>query len=58
MKLIRRVLRFDRGQIHVIEDGYRYLQELLEVAGYPVSGKGPYSPLTEWTPRWLRLNWV
>jgi indolepyruvate ferredoxin oxidoreductase, alpha subunit len=50
MKLIREFCDSIEGEIHVIEDGYRYLQELLEVAGYPVSGKGPFSPLTEWTP--------
>jgi indolepyruvate ferredoxin oxidoreductase, alpha subunit len=50
VKLIRRFCDSIDGQIHVIEDGYRYLQEMLELAGYPVQGKGPYSKLTEWTP--------
>jgi len=50
MKLIRAFCDSIRGPIYVIEDGYRYLQEVLENAGYEVIGKEMSSTLTEWTP--------
>ena len=50
MQLIRQFCESIQGDIHIIEDGYRYLQEVLENAGYRVKGKGSYSTLTEWTP--------
>ena len=39
-----------QGEVIVIEDGYRYLQEAMEQAGLKVEGKAPYSKVTEWTP--------
>jgi indolepyruvate ferredoxin oxidoreductase alpha subunit len=50
MQLIRDFCNSIGGEIFVIEDGYRYLQETIENAGYKVTGKDLYSPLTEWTP--------
>jgi indolepyruvate ferredoxin oxidoreductase alpha subunit len=50
MKLIRAFCRSIDGDIYVIEDGYRYLQEVIENAGFKVIGKDPFSTLTEWTP--------
>lgn len=38
------------GDVHVIEDGYRSLQEACLVAGIRVVGKEVLSPITEWTP--------
>ena len=50
MGLIRDFCQSISGQIFVIEDGYRYLQEAVEQTGFKVIGKEPYSTLTEWTP--------
>ena len=50
MKLIREFCQSIDGPIYVIEDGYRYLQEIIENLGYIVLGKEPFSALTEWTP--------
>ncbi len=50
MQLMRRFHASIKGPVYVIEDGYRYLQEALEGAGLKVSGKEPYSTITEWTP--------
>ncbi len=50
LKLIREFCRSIQGEIVIIEDGYRYLQEALQEAGLRVEGKEPYSPITEWTP--------
>lgn len=50
IKLIREFCESIDGEIYVIEDGYRYLQEVLENAGFDVIGKDPFSTLTEWTP--------
>jgi indolepyruvate ferredoxin oxidoreductase alpha subunit len=50
MELIRKFCHSISGEVYVIEDGYRYLQEAVEQAGLKVIGKEPYSPLTEWTP--------
>ena len=38
------------GEVVVIEDGYRYLQEAMGQAGLKVVGKEPFSKLTEWSP--------
>lgn len=48
--LIREFYESIHGDVYVIEDGYRYLQEAMEQAGLKVIGKEPYSTLTEWTP--------
>ncbi|MCX6080956.1 MAG: 2-oxoacid:acceptor oxidoreductase family protein [Chloroflexi bacterium] len=50
MQLIRNFCQSIDGEIYVIEDGYRYLQETIENAGFKVSGKEAFSSLTEWTP--------
>jgi indolepyruvate ferredoxin oxidoreductase, alpha subunit len=50
MQLIREFCESIQGEIYVIEDGYRYLQEVLENSGFHVIGKDPYSTLTEWSP--------
>ncbi|MBC7354675.1 MAG: 2-oxoacid:acceptor oxidoreductase family protein [Desulfomicrobiaceae bacterium] len=39
-----------KGPIHVLEDGQRYLEELLQSRGIAVSGKTPTDPTTEWSP--------
>ena len=38
------------GDVFVIEDGYRFVQEACLAAGIEVKGKDAYSPVTEWTP--------
>jgi indolepyruvate ferredoxin oxidoreductase alpha subunit len=50
IELMRRFCQSIDGAVTVIEDGYRFVQEAAEQAGLQVSGKDPYSPLTEWTP--------
>lgn len=50
MNLIREFCESIDGEIFVIEDGYRYLQETIDHAGFRISGKEPFSSLTEWTP--------
>jgi indolepyruvate ferredoxin oxidoreductase alpha subunit len=50
MGLITDFCRSIQGEVLVIEDGYRYLQEAMEQAGLKVRGKAPYSKLTEWDP--------
>jgi indolepyruvate ferredoxin oxidoreductase, alpha subunit len=50
MQLIRAFHASIAGEVLVIEDGYRFLQEAMEQAGLKVGGKEPYSKVTEWTP--------
>ena len=50
MELIRSFCASIRGEVLVIEDGYRHLQEAMEQAGLKVRGKQPYSKITEWSP--------
>jgi len=50
MKLIREFYQSIEGEVFIIEDGYRFIQEALEQAGLLVTGKDAYSPVTEWTP--------
>lgn len=50
MKLIRDFCESIQGGIYVIEDGYRYVQEIVENMGFKVDGKEPFSKLTEWSP--------
>ncbi len=50
IELIRAFCNSIDGDIYVIEDGYRYLQEAVEQIGFKAIGKEPYSKLTEWTP--------
>jgi indolepyruvate ferredoxin oxidoreductase alpha subunit len=50
VKLIREFCQSIQGKIVIIEDGYRYLQEVVENMGFKVSGKEAYSLVTEWSP--------
>lgn len=50
MDLLRRFCESVQGEVLVIEDGYRYVQEAMAAAGLKVGGKEPYSKITEWTP--------
>jgi indolepyruvate ferredoxin oxidoreductase, alpha subunit len=50
MYLIRSFCESIRGDLYVIEDGYRFIQEAVQMEGFKVLGKDPYSPITEWTP--------
>ncbi len=50
VELIRRFHASIKGEVYLIEDGYRYLQESIEQLGLKVIGKDPYTTLTEWTP--------
>ena len=50
MALIRKFYDSIDGQVYVIEDGYRTLQEAMQSAGMVVVGKALYSSLTEWSP--------
>jgi indolepyruvate ferredoxin oxidoreductase alpha subunit len=50
MDLIRRFHASIGGEVLVVEDGYRFLQEAMEQAGLKVRGKEPFSKVTEWSP--------
>lgn len=50
MNLIRSFCESIRGDIYVIEDGYRFIQEALTVSGLTVKGKAELSTRTEWSP--------
>jgi len=50
IKLIKEFYESIDGEVYVIEDGYRYLQESLQGAGLNVIGKEDFSNLTEWNP--------
>ena len=50
MKLIKDFHASIKGEVIVIEDGYRYVQEAMEQAGLKVGGKEAHSKITEWTP--------
>jgi indolepyruvate ferredoxin oxidoreductase alpha subunit len=50
MQRIREFCEAIDGDVHVIEDGYRFVQEELERCGLQVKGKSPSETLTEWTP--------
>ncbi len=53
MKRIRAfydAIRANGGEVFVLEDGYRFIQEACLMAGMDVKGKDANSPLTEWTP--------
>ena len=43
-------IRANGGEVYVLEDGYRYLEEACMMAGMQVKGKGEFSSLTEWSP--------
>lgn len=50
MDLIRQFYDSIDGDVYVVEDGYRYLQEEMERAGMPTKGKDATETLTEWEP--------
>ena len=50
MERIRAFCASIKGEVSVIEDGYRFIQEACLAAGLDVSGKDAFSPVTEWTP--------
>ena len=50
MERIRAFCASIKGEVSVIEDGYRFIQEACLAAGLNVSGKDALSPVTEWTP--------
>jgi indolepyruvate ferredoxin oxidoreductase alpha subunit len=50
MKLIKDFHTSIQGEVIVIEDGYRYVQEAMEQVGLKVGGKEAHSKITEWTP--------
>ncbi|MBO4312279.1 MAG: 2-oxoacid:acceptor oxidoreductase family protein [Desulfovibrionaceae bacterium] len=43
-------IRANGGEVYVLEDGYRFIQEACLMAGMDVKGKEVNSPVTEWTP--------
>jgi len=49
-ELIRRFHAAISGEVHVIDDGYRFLQDELLIMGLTVKGKADYSPCTEFSP--------
>ncbi|MFV0436520.1 MAG: 2-oxoacid:acceptor oxidoreductase family protein [Desulfopila sp.] len=48
--LIRKFHASIRGDVHVIEDGYHYLQDEIAAMGLTVHGKEKLNPLTEYSP--------
>lgn len=56
MQRIREFCQAIDGDVHVIEDGYRFVQEELERCGLQVKGKAPSESLTEWTPTLVALR--
>lgn len=50
MKLMRDFCASIEGDVYIIEDGYRFVQEAMEQAGLKAIGKEEYDSLTEWTP--------
>lgn len=50
MNLIRKFYESIDGDVYVVEDGYRYLQEEVLREGLAVKGKDVTASLTEWTP--------
>ncbi|HNX32541.1 MAG TPA: 2-oxoacid:acceptor oxidoreductase family protein [Holophaga sp.] len=50
MKLLREFHASIEGEVVVLEDGYRFVQEAMEQAGLAVGGKDPHSRITEWSP--------
>ncbi|MCE1255097.1 MAG: 2-oxoacid:acceptor oxidoreductase family protein, partial [Anaerolineae bacterium] len=50
MKLIEDFCKSINGDVYVVEDGYRFVQEAMLQAGLQVKGKEVYETITEWTP--------
>jgi indolepyruvate ferredoxin oxidoreductase alpha subunit len=49
-ELIRKFHASIAGNIYVIEDGYHYVQDEIEIMGLKVTGKETYSTVTEYSP--------
>jgi len=49
-ELIRRFHAAMADEVFVIEDGYHYLQDEINIMGLAVKGKETFSPLTEYSP--------
>ncbi|MBU1567134.1 MAG: 2-oxoacid:acceptor oxidoreductase family protein [Proteobacteria bacterium] len=49
-ELIRRFHTAINGEVYVIDDGFRYLQDELAIMGLSVKGKMDFSPCTEFSP--------
>jgi indolepyruvate ferredoxin oxidoreductase alpha subunit len=49
-KLLREFHAAISGEVYVIEDGYRYVQEEMAIMGLAVKGKEAFSQVTEYTP--------
>lgn len=50
MNKIRQFCDSIEGDVYIIEDGYRYLQEACLQVGLKIKGKAEDSSITEWTP--------
>ncbi|MCF8095202.1 MAG: 2-oxoacid:acceptor oxidoreductase family protein [Desulfobacteraceae bacterium] len=50
LELIRSFCGSIKGEVYVIEDGYRYIEESLKAEGLDVKGKAELSNCTEWSP--------
>ncbi|MCK5164104.1 MAG: 2-oxoacid:acceptor oxidoreductase family protein [Desulfobacula sp.] len=50
MNLIKQFCDNIQGNVHVIEDGYRFIQAACLEAGLNVKGKDVHSNITEWNP--------
>jgi indolepyruvate ferredoxin oxidoreductase, alpha subunit len=50
MDLITEFYNAIDGEVYVIEDGYRFIQEAMQQVGLHPTGKQPYSTITEWSP--------
>lgn len=50
LKKIAEFSKKNKGKTFIIEDGYRFVQERLLLAGINVIGKDEDSPITDWTP--------
>ncbi|MFH0781103.1 MAG: 2-oxoacid:acceptor oxidoreductase family protein [Pseudomonadota bacterium] len=49
-ELIHRFHSAIKGEVYVIDDGFRYLQDELAIMGLSVKGKMDFSPITEFSP--------
>ncbi len=50
MKQIKKFYDAIDGDVYVIEDGFKYLQDEMERGGMKVIGKEKYTKITEWSP--------
>jgi len=54
--LIRRFHAAISGEVYVIDDGHRFLQDELMIMGLAVKGKADFSPCTEFSPALIAEN--